>query len=421
VAEIRKISKTLPDGSTRNYYAWRYRLPDGSWKRVQASTKAALIRKKERLERQRLTGTLPAEKRPESVSEICLLWLEASEAGREGRPPISRVTAAYYRGLIDNHVTPLAIDAGPLHELRAQALDKDAAGAVRDALVRRLSRATAKKVLVILRSAFAWASRQGMVSHDAFASIRILEQRRQAAPLSPSAIPSHELVRKVILRAAERAAEASRDMDRRAWTRRRAMVAMAALAGLRAEELRGLMDRDLDMTHARVTVRQVADRYGTICPPKSAAGYRTLQLSKPLVAIVKEWLLARPDHKGAAAPAHDMPGQWRPGRLLFPNEAGGVLDIMEPINRCWQVLMEDLGAVDPPAKPGGRPRPHYTFHDLRHFYASDRIARGAGPQEIKYEVGHATIQMTFDTYGHLFAFHERDARQRANDAASEVL
>jgi integrase len=42
------------------------------------------------------------------------------------------------------------------------------------------------------------------------------------------------------------------------------------------------------------------------------------------------------------------------------------------------------------------------FHDLRHTAASIAIANGAHPKEIQERLGHSTIRVTFDRYGHLF-------------------
>ena len=42
------------------------------------------------------------------------------------------------------------------------------------------------------------------------------------------------------------------------------------------------------------------------------------------------------------------------------------------------------------------------FHDLRHTCAAMLIAQGAHPKEIQERLGHSTIRLTFDRYGHLF-------------------
>jgi integrase len=52
------------------------------------------------------------------------------------------------------------------------------------------------------------------------------------------------------------------------------------------------------------------------------------------------------------------------------------------------------------------------FHDLRHTYASLLIAQGAQPKYIQAQLGHASIQTTFDRYGHLMpGAHAGEARK----------
>ena len=42
------------------------------------------------------------------------------------------------------------------------------------------------------------------------------------------------------------------------------------------------------------------------------------------------------------------------------------------------------------------------FHDLRHTWVSLLIQSGAHPKHIQEQAGHSSIQVTMDTYGHLF-------------------
>ena len=44
----------------------------------------------------------------------------------------------------------------------------------------------------------------------------------------------------------------------------------------------------------------------------------------------------------------------------------------------------------------------FTFHDLRHTHAALLIGEGAHPKVIQERMGHASIRVTLDTYGHLF-------------------
>ena len=47
--------------------------------------------------------------------------------------------------------------------------------------------------------------------------------------------------------------------------------------------------------------------------------------------------------------------------------------------------------------------PQHRFHDLRHMCTALLIAQGAHPKEIQERMGHSTIRLTFDRYGHLFS------------------
>jgi len=53
-------------------------------------------------------------------------------------------------------------------------------------------------------------------------------------------------------------------------------------------------------------------------------------------------------------------------------------------------------------------RPKYGMHSLRHAAASLFIEQGFSPKRVQVLMGHSAIQMTFDTYGHLFPAPEDD-------------
>jgi integrase len=47
-------------------------------------------------------------------------------------------------------------------------------------------------------------------------------------------------------------------------------------------------------------------------------------------------------------------------------------------------------------------RERFRFHDLRHTYATLLISQGAHPRVVMDRLGHSSIQITMNTYGHLF-------------------
>mgnify|MGYP003640387957 FL=1 len=54
-------------------------------------------------------------------------------------------------------------------------------------------------------------------------------------------------------------------------------------------------------------------------------------------------------------------------------------------------------------------KPLYGLHAFRHACASLWIEQNVSPKRIQTWMGHSSIQVTFDTYGHLFSQTEKDA------------
>lgn len=50
------------------------------------------------------------------------------------------------------------------------------------------------------------------------------------------------------------------------------------------------------------------------------------------------------------------------------------------------------------------------FHEARHTYASLNIAAGMNAKTLSTYMGHATISITLDRYGHLMPGNEAEAR-----------
>jgi integrase len=168
--------------------------------------------------------------------------------------------------------------------------------------------------------------------------------------------------------------------------RRRALLLVTALTGLRASELRGLRWKDTNVKAAELHVRQRADRFNAIGHPKSKAGVRTIPLAPDALSALKEWKLACP--KGEAG-------------LVFPT-ATGQPEHHKNMLRSLEPILKAAGVVD---KAG---EPKYALHAFRHFFASWCINRKADggrelpPKVVQYLMGHSSIVMTLDLYGHLF-------------------
>jgi integrase len=152
------------------------------------------------------------------------------------------------------------------------------------------------------------------------------------------------------------------------------LVRFACLTGMRQGELFALRDRALDLRHATVAVEAGA-REGKLVPTKTAAGRRQVRLSGEAMRVIREQLLARaPNELG----------------LLFPTPGAAV----------WR-KDNFMARVFRPAVGRAQLQP-LRFHDLRHTYAALMIAAGAHPKLLQAQLGHTSINVTLNTYGHLF-------------------
>ncbi|MBC2669698.1 tyrosine-type recombinase/integrase [Novosphingobium piscinae] len=57
--------------------------------------------------------------------------------------------------------------------------------------------------------------------------------------------------------------------------------------------------------------------------------------------------------------------------------------------------------------------PKYGLHAFRHAAASLWIEQGLNAKRVQVLMGHSSIQVTFDTYGHLFEQHEKGRQDAA--------
>ncbi len=75
--------------------------------------------------------------------------------------------------------------------------------------------------------------------------------------------------------------------------------------------------------------------------------------------------------------------------LVFPSEAGTILDITNLVSRHFLPLLKHVGIR------------RVRFHDLRHTFGSLLIEAGAPLTYVRDQMGHSSIKVTVDTYGHM--------------------
>jgi integrase len=183
------------------------------------------------------------------------------------------------------------------------------------------------------------------------------------------------------------------------------LVLCAMLAALRASELRGLMWEHVDFAAGVIRVVQRAEENNKLGAPKSKAGRRSVPMSPLLMKEMKEWKLRCPKN---------LLG------LVFPSPDGMIWRYQNLMRRSFWPMQIAAGVSRPVlSKDDGLPvwdeegrevlEPKYGLHALRHGAASLWIKQGIDLKRLKAWMGHASVQVTIDTYGHLMFDDVADA------------
>jgi integrase len=304
-----------------------------------------------------------------TVADAGKHWIESCKAhGLEAS------TVESYQQHLDDHIVPY---------LGAVKLSQLTVPLVRNFMDRLRadgrSPAMVKRVVGDLGSLLADAQERGEVAQNVVRSLskrrkRRETERRQKGKLKVGVdIPTPAEIKAIVAHLQGR------------W---RPLLLMAIFAGLRASEIRGLTWPDVDLRRAALHVRQRADKFKTIGKPKSASSERTVPMPPILVNALREWKLACPKSELG---------------LVFPTGAGEVEYHSNIVTRGLAPVQVAAGVVT----KGGAAK--YTgLHALRHFYASWCINRredgglGLPLKVVQHRLGHSSIQMTADVYGHLF-------------------
>jgi integrase len=189
--------------------------------------------------------------------------------------------------------------------------------------------------------------------------------------------------------------------------RLRALVATAAETGLREGELLGLEPDAIDWLGRTITVRQqliyVSGTDGALYIKellKSKAGFRVVPVDEETLQVLAAHLREFPPEPVKLEVRQQATGGKRRGRkggktlirpvhLIFQADKGG------PIRRTTL-----HGRWERTLRRAGLPERAFTFHDLRHFYASTLIEGGASLNQVKHRLGHDSLA-SVQVYAHL--------------------
>jgi integrase len=319
-----------------------------------------------------------------TVAEAGEEWIKAVKSGRRERGPAEASTLRQYRQHFDDYIKP------QLGSVKLSDLSKADVKKFRTDILAKLSRATARKVLGSLKGILSEMLDQDQVAVNVASTIKIgLGEGRHKEEV---VVPTVSDIKAIRSKLAELATQSNRRWAA-AWVRRRVLIETAIHTGMRASELRGLPWDAVDLKAGTIDIRQRADERGKIGPPKSAAGKRTIWIPVELVTLLREWKMQAGNHA-----------------LVFAAESGEPQSLANIFNRAWKPIQLEAGVCEPKRDENGdiirdnegRPimEPRYNFHTLRHYHASALIAAGTDFKEIQTEMGHSSIKITIDLYGH---------------------
>jgi integrase len=377
MASIRK--RTLPSGEVR--WLVDYKDLQGARRSKQFATKRQATDFETRTRADLQGGVHVADAASATVAEAADLWLGRGES--EG---LEHSTMLQYRGHVRNHIGPL-LGTKKLSQLTVPAIE-----AFRDELVKTRSKALSQKIITSLKALLKDAMRRGLVRQNVATQTRVRISSRNKTKI---VIPAKDDIRGFLTQSSElwdlTKVQITRQREQRIvavpW---RPLIVTAIFTGMRLSELRGLTWEHVSFAEGLIKVRQRADFRGVLGYPKSEAGNRDIPMSPMCANTLKSWKLACPN----------TAGNW-----VFPGKEGTIPTTKNVREQCWIPLLRSLGLT---SIKGNEELPKYRFHDLRHVAASLLIEQGMQPKRIQEIMGHSSIKITFDLYGHLFPAPESD-------------
>lgn len=311
------------------------------------------------------------ELRPTLMSDVYNAWLSHLEM-QEHLGRIKYSTARSNRRLLENHLRPA------FGEYRSDQLTAEAVNGWIGTLAKRvgekdLAPKTYNHIITLAKAILKWGRRsdQRFLRHDPMEHVeRLPKQQAERDILEPSEL-------RELLEAAKQRPPAD------------VILKVAALSGLRRGELFGLQWQDVQRHQdggSRLFIRR-SIVLGRVTTPKTPGSYRVVDIPR---GLVEELLLYRT--------AYPPQSEW-----IFPNQHGGFQDGDNWSKRIFLPLVQGIGLR------------RIGLHTLRHTYVSLLIAQGENIKYISRQVGHSTIQMTLDTYGHLLKETSQVAMARLDE------
>ena len=313
-----------------------------------------------------------------TIRELCELWkTEKKRSGAESS------TTENYGSIVDHHILPAFGDKA-INELDAATIQKTLYAKTVDGRVDGnggLSSATVNLMHAILMMVFNFAVDQGYLEQNPMRVKRVKKIKGRKRQIR---VMADDTVAKLL--------EGTED------ARIKALFGFMLSTGVRRGEALGLKWSEVDIGQHEVWIRQGLKKdkakKAVLGRLKRDNTERTIPLHPDDFAALMEWKEAQDEEKQLLGKEYNDHG------YVFAN-ADGTRIYPDMVNAWLEKALARLGL------------PRYTPHEMRHTFASRMIRAGTHPKVLQELLGHSTIKMTMDTYGHLFPGMKREAVMKA--------
>jgi integrase len=289
-------------------------------------------------------------------------------------------TAEDYQGIMDNHVLP-HFGRMPIENINRMMVKKFLMGKIKDGL----SQSTVAHMKSCLSGVFSIAVDDEVLSGNPSHGLgKIFRARNLNEDVNP--LTQLELVDLM---------EAFQEHMPEHYP----MALTLARTGMRLGEVLALKWEDVDFDERSIKVRRTYAR-GKIGPPKNGKS-RTVDMSRQLTKVLQNHRLQQKHHA--------LKFGWRSvPKWVFVNSVGKPLDINHWRRRVFYRVLKEAGIKK------------MRVHDLRHTYASLLIQGGESLAYVRDQMGHHSIKVTVDIYGHLTPGGNKAAVDRLDDVIQDA-
>jgi integrase len=290
-------------------------------------------------------------------------------------------THRLYKQVVEDHLEP-ALGKKKLDEITRA----DIRVLIASKIDEKLSKATVRNIMAPLRQMLGHAVEEGLILSNPASKLGRFSKETSARANSKKIIPySAEEVQALLLKAERR----SFDLYM--------FLLTAVLTGMRLGELLGLQWGDLDEISKCIHVKRAVTRRRIESPKNHLQ--RRIDASDTLLRNLQE--LRRRRKEEWLAKKKPVP-EW-----VFCNDDGNFMNEYNFRTRKFYPLFKKAKGEEKP--PELR---QIRLHDLRHSYASLMLQQGESVTYVKEQMGHHSIQVTVDLYGHLIPGANRAAANR---------